>query len=274
MFWTPTEIAYVVEAFFTSQSSIVATQRKFQQHFGKRQAPSQKVILHAVTNFREAGNANKKKSPGRPRTSRSAENCRRVANTIEQSPMMSTCRLPQQVNVPRTSAHGILKEDLHLYPYKVQLVQQLLPPDKVQRKTFSDWFVNMCRLEEELMQYLITSDEAHFHLSGYVNKQNCKFWGKANSQTVHERPSHSVKVAVWCAVTHACVIGPYFFEDEHGAAVTVTAERYNHMLNTFFIPELQRLGLTHMWMQQDGATSHTARLTMTTLREQFPGHLI
>ena len=63
---------------------------------------------------------------------------------------------------------------------------------------------------------------------------------------------------MWCAVIYSCVIGPYFFEDENGAAVTVTAERYNHVLNTFFLPELQRLNLQDMWMKQDGATSHTA----------------
>lgn len=68
---------------------------------------------------------------------------------------------------------------------------------------------------------------------------------------------------MWCAVTSVCVIDPYFLGDEHGVAVTVTVERCNHMLNTFFPPELQRHNLTDIWMQQDGATSHTARLSMT-----------
>ena len=48
------------------------------------------------------------------------------------------------------------------------------------------------------------------------------------------------------------------------------------MLIIFFIPELQRLGLIskQLWMQQDGATSHTAHLPMATLRQHFPGRLI
>ena len=153
-------------------------------------------------------------------------------------------------------------------------MQQLHPPDKLQRKTFTERFNNMCREEEYFLQHLITSDEAHFHLSGYVNKQNCRFWGCENPQIVHEGPLHSERVTVWCAVTYSCVIGPYFFEDENGAAVTVTAERYNHMLNTFFLPELKRLNLKDMWIQQDGATSHTARLSMTTLQSNFLKHLI
>ena len=153
-------------------------------------------------------------------------------------------------------------------------MQQLFPADKLQTKTFTEWFNNMCREEEYFIQHLIISDEAHFDLSGYVNKQNCRFWSRKGPEIMHEKSLLSEKVTVWCALTYSCVIGPYFFEDENGGAVTVTAERYNHMLNTFFLSELQRLNLKDMWMQQDGATSHTARLSMTTLRENFSGCLI
>ena len=56
--------------------------------------------------------------------------------------------------------------------------------------------------------------------------------------------------------------------------LSVTAKRYNYTLSTFFIPKLQRLDLTHVLRQQDGATSHTVWLIMTILQEQFPGSLI
>ena len=35
------------------------------------------------------------------------------------------------------------------------------------------------------------------------------------------------------------VIGPYFFEDDRGMAVTVNAERYVAMLHEFFLPYMQ-----------------------------------
>jgi hypothetical protein len=123
-------------------------------------------------------------------------NIERVANAIAQSPRKSTHRLAQQVNITHTSVRRILKNDLKLYPYKVQLLHQLLPADSVHRVTFSEWFVNKCREENDFVQYLITSDEAHFHLSGYVNKQNFRFWGKENPQVLHETPLHSIKVTV------------------------------------------------------------------------------
>ncbi|XP_014471890.1 PREDICTED: uncharacterized protein LOC106742984 [Dinoponera quadriceps] len=44
------------------------------------------------------------------------------------------------------------------------------------------------------------NDEAHFHLSGYVNKQNFHYWAPENPNELHERPLHSAKVTVWYAV--------------------------------------------------------------------------
>ena len=70
------------------------------------------------------------------------------------------------------------------------------------------------------------------------------------------------------------IIGPYFFEDSDGHSVTVNANRYMDMLQSFLIPELRARQLDNIWFQQDGATAHTARATMTLLRELFPNRLI
>jgi hypothetical protein len=59
-------------------------------------------------------------------------------------------------------------------------------------------------------------------------------------------------------------------------SVTVNAESYNHMLETFFLPEMRshNCNMTRVWFQQHGATAHTARLSMNTLRAAFPGRLL
>ena len=54
----------------------------------------------------------------------------------------------------------------------------------------------------------------------------------------------------------------YFFEDENDETVTVTGERYRHMIQNFLISELDSLGLVDMWFQQDGATSHITKATI------------
>ncbi|GFX29014.1 hypothetical protein TNCV_3030571 [Trichonephila clavipes] len=47
---------------------------------------------------------------------------------------------------------------------------------------------------------LTGTDEAHFWLNGYVNKQNCRIWSEANPQVYVETPLHPEKLTVWCAL--------------------------------------------------------------------------
>ncbi|GFY35891.1 glutamate receptor ionotropic, delta-1 [Trichonephila clavipes] len=54
-----------------------------------------------------------------------------------------------------------------------------------------------------LLKYTGTdhSDEAHFWLNGYVNKQNCRIWrSEASPQVYVETPLHPEKLTVWCAL--------------------------------------------------------------------------
>ena len=52
----------------------------------------------------------------------------------------------------------------------------------------------------------------------------------------------------------------------------MTEARYKRMLDTFLIPEIERLGipLHRVWIQQDGATPHTARGVLTRHYALFP----
>ncbi|GBL82575.1 hypothetical protein AVEN_263665-1 [Araneus ventricosus] len=116
-------------------------------------------------------------------------------------------------------------------------------------------------------------DEARFHLSGCVNKQNFHYWALNNPRQIHERPLHSERVTVWCAVADSGVIGPYPFE-ENGKAVTVTSARYVDMLRNFLQPKLYEHGNLAVWFQQDGATALTAGISIDLLKEMFPKRLI
>jgi hypothetical protein len=166
--------------------------------------------------------------------------------------------------------------DLHFHTFKIQMVQELLPRDLNMQRDFCTKLSEMMDTLPQFLPHLITSDEAHFHLSGYVNKQNFRYWAEENPRLLHQSPLHSQKVTVWCGLSSFGILGPYFFEDNNGHAVTVTAERYVAMLNEFLLPELRRRhnDIRLVWFQQDGATSHTARISMHTVREMFPGRVI
>ena len=42
--------------------------------------------------------------------------------------------------------------------------------------------------EPDFHRIIIMSDEAHFHLRGYVNKQNCRIWRSENPKMIIEKP--------------------------------------------------------------------------------------
>ena len=69
--------------------------------------------------------------------------------------------------------------------------------------------------------------------SGYVNKQNSRYWNDENPGELHEKPLHSPKVTVWCAISSSGIIGPYFFQDDRGNTTTVNTDRYTQWSEHF-----------------------------------------
>lgn len=80
---------------------------------------------------------------------------------------------------------------------------------------------------------------------------------------------HPEKLTVWCGLWHGGIIGPYFFRNEEGRAVTVNGDRYRAMLRDFLYPELEDIDIEHMWFQQYGAICHCATETLDLLKEKF-----
>ena len=86
---------------------------------------------------------------------------------------------------------------------------------------------------------IILSDEAHFHLDGFVNRQNCRVWDSKNPRVINGKQIHPQRVTVWCGFWTGSIIGPYFFENEAGQAANVNVNtRYRDMITQFFLLKL------------------------------------
>ncbi|GFT89675.1 uncharacterized protein TNCV_3137631 [Trichonephila clavipes] len=117
--------------------------------------------------------------------------------------------------------------------------------DHQARRRFVEWAQNEIAVVPDFHKRILFSDEAHFWLNGYVNKQNCRIWSEANPQV-----------------------------NDEGHNVTVNGDRYRAMITNFFIPELNNHDVQELWFQQDGATCHTARATIDLLKDTFGDRLI
>ncbi|GFW04112.1 putative transposable element [Trichonephila clavipes] len=111
--------------------------------------------------------------------------------------------------------------------------------DHQARRRFVEWAQNEIAIVPDFHKRILFSDEAHFWLNGYVNKQNWRIWSEANPQ-VPQRYSQ------WGSV----------------------------LITNFFIPELNNHDVQELWFQQDGATCHTARATIDLLKDTFGDRLI
>ncbi|GFV14673.1 uncharacterized protein TNCV_2586461 [Trichonephila clavipes] len=170
-------------------------------------------------------------------------------------------------------------KELELPPFKTfiqnldNLVALHFKYDQARRR-FVEWAKNEIAVVPDFHKRILFSDEAHFWLNGYINKQNCHIWSEANPQVYVETPLCPEKLTVWCALWAGGIIGPYFFKKDEGHNVTVYGDRYRAMITNFFIPELNNHDVQELWFQQDGATCHTARAAIDLLKDTFGDRLI
>ena len=131
------------------------------------------TIDRLVKRFRQQGSVSDLPRTGRQRSVRTAKNVALVEDSIAENPDTSTRRRATQIGLSRRSLQRILRE-LHLFPYKTQMVQALQPTDLQFRLAYAVHIQQLAREQNEFIHKLIMSDEAHFHLNGFVNKQNCR----------------------------------------------------------------------------------------------------
>jgi hypothetical protein len=70
-------------------------------------------------------------------------------------------------------------------------MHELKEPDKEKRLQYCRWFKHFIPGDNVLY-----TDEAWFHLSGYVNSQNSRIRSAENPHTFHERPLDCSEVEV------------------------------------------------------------------------------
>ena len=91
-----------------------------------------------------------------------------------------------------------------------------------------EWLLEQEAVDGNFSNKIFSSVEAHFTLSGYINKQNCRIWCSENNQIIEERSLHPEKDTVWCALSSEGVIGPFFFECDYETTLTVTVSSIFH----------------------------------------------
>ena len=89
------------------------------------------------------------------------------------------------------SLWAILREDLKMHPYRIQLKHKLTPQDKICRVCMCRWFQQMVADNPDWLDNVWFTEESHFHLSGHVNSKSWVCWGTSPPDEVYQTPLHS-----------------------------------------------------------------------------------
>ena len=150
-----------------------------------------------------------------------------IREAIERSPRASTRRLSRELGLPRATACKVLHFTLKKKAYRIQKLHKQEAEDYAARRTMC---YDLCEAAEGelLMDNILFSDEATFHICGMVNGHNCRIWGNERPNDTFEWQRDTPKVNVW----------PFMFVENTGTGGT-----YLGMLEQFLEPQLQQDGI-------------------------------
>ncbi|XP_030747098.1 uncharacterized protein LOC115875722 [Sitophilus oryzae] len=195
--YTTEQRVEIVKFYYQNQCSVRQTFRALRLVYGVHDRPTESTIRCLMQTFKESGSVADRPTPVRQRRVRFGENITAVRESVHENPRQSIPRRSQELGLSRISTWQIMHYDLHLHLYKLQLTQELKPSDHRLRREFANWTLEHYMEDDpDFGEKIIFSDEAHFWLSGFVNKQNCRIWRDENPRDIHKVPLHSEKVTV------------------------------------------------------------------------------
>ncbi|CAH1959522.1 unnamed protein product [Acanthoscelides obtectus] len=176
------------------------------------EAPHQSTISRWYGEFKR-GRVSLSDDPkvGAPKTAVTLENVDAVRKLIIQDKHVTYREIEASLNISKTSIKKNLHEELGVRKLVSRWIPHLLTEEQkaarvnwcqkrltrqsavwvfqgeekltkvirsrsVSKKMFVEWIIEHQQMDPDFSSKIILSDEAHFHLDGFVNRQNCRIW--------------------------------------------------------------------------------------------------
>ena len=131
-------------ALYLDTKSLKTVQAKFCRKFSFNNFPQKFQIIRWVKKFKDTGilvkstKKGQKSTSGRKLTARLPKNVDAVRDSVGRSPKKSLLKRSQKLGLCRLSVRRVLKKEILLYPYRIQIKQTFTHGDMTKH-------VNMCR---------------------------------------------------------------------------------------------------------------------------------
>jgi hypothetical protein len=259
----------LVRLYYENGSSAAAALRKFKTMNNLRDDPfPARFVERLINKFETHGVVTDLPKSGRPRTSdeqvQAVEESLQSGQSTSHLGIFSARAITRDTGIPKTTVLRVLKTRLKMRPYRLRMLHELKEGDHQERIDFANWFLEQ---EDDYVERILWSDEAHFHLDGSLSTRNCVIWSSSNPQAAVIHSMHPQRVTVWCGFTAKFILPPAFIEGE-----TVNGERYLRILQEHMLPNLPRR--KSVVFMQDGAPPHIAKPVKEFLMKKFGDDII
>ncbi len=141
-------------------------------------------------------------------------------NTVHDSVTLHVCthlcrsvkKRTQSLELSCKSTCWILHCNLHYNLFKLAITSSLKSSDHHTLKSFAETWLDKTDNNRFNVKNLTISDEACFHITRVVNKQNCRYWAPSgdNPCIIHEKPLHDLHVTAWIVVAAWGIVKIFF----------------------------------------------------------------
>lgn len=246
---------------------------RFRTMFPHRPKPSPKGIRKMYNKIRTTGSVFNRPKSGRPKSATDEQNEVMTIGSVYMNQQQSLREIAMETGNSISSVWRILKRH-KFHPYGVKLTQELSEADFVKRLDFCELMEQKIR-EAKFLKNVCFSDESTFHLTGYVNRHNCRYWCESNPNEFREAHSQRPKKSnVWAGILADEIIGPFFIDGN------LDGSKYILLLHNQIVPAMrvsaarQNIAWDDVIFQQDGAPAHYAALVRQYLNLVFPNRWI
>ena len=132
-----------------------------------------------------------------------------VCQAFTKSPQKSKQRASIELGIPRRSLSRLMQR-LCLKMYRPRLLHGLLEDDPVRRLQFCEVVLNDERQGNGIVDKITWSDEAHFKLSGAINRHNYVYYSTNIPHVTTEGQLNQPGITVWACLSCKGVLGPIF----------------------------------------------------------------
>ncbi|GBM33404.1 hypothetical protein AVEN_187204-1 [Araneus ventricosus] len=228
---------FLVLEYHRLERSPTVTRRSFQKPFNVPKGLDAKTISKLFAKFERTGSVddNRVENVGPRQIEVTPENVEKVSGIVQQNPRNNIRRIASETGLKRSTKQKRLRNSLRMIPNKIQNHQAIPIKAVRQRFDFAHEILSMTDNEGFDVGCIWFTDESHFHLNGFVNKQNWRFLGSENPHLCEEKPLHSPKVTAWVAVCSRGIIGPFFMRE------TISSESYITILEQFVSTQRWRI---------------------------------